>query len=132
VQLRGKKQLRGGGAKSPTGSLLPPTVSHFPQAVNISALRGSPSVQRLSRSLEPTPVEQVREGARSAFPNRGQQGKGGEHRLGLFEPHVSNFAAVASVPAERRAPVLLRSPVAEEEADLQGLHEPDVLKLAGR
>jgi hypothetical protein len=52
--------------------------------------------------------------------------------LRLFERHVSDFAAVATVPPERRPPVLLRSPVAEEETELQGFYESDVLHLAGR
>jgi hypothetical protein len=38
--------------------------------------------------------------------------------LGLFERHVSNLPAESSEPSERRPPVLIRSPVAEEKAEL--------------
>lgn len=93
--------------------------------------RSSPSVQRLPCPFEPTPIEKVGECAGSPLPNRGQQGKCGEDRLSLFERHVSDFAAVAAVPPERRPPVLLRNPVADEEDELERFDETDVRELAG-
>jgi hypothetical protein len=101
-----------------------------------------PPDQRLARPLEPVPVDVLgQRSRRSLRSSTGQAGQAGEHGMSLFEAHVRNLAAVASVPpgeddsgnsgrrpclvsanAERRAataPPGARDPVVPQVAQLE-------------
>jgi hypothetical protein len=77
-----------------------------------------PSHDRLARSLEAAPVDQVRESMGSLLPSRAPQGQeSSEDGLRLLERSI-DFPAETPVPADRCAAEPLRLPLAEKQDEL--------------
>jgi hypothetical protein len=82
----------------------------------------------LARPSSRRPTSSPSAAAAGLRPPTRQAGETREHGLGLLESNVRDIAAVASVPAERRAPELSRL-VDQQEHELKGIREAHEVEL---
>jgi hypothetical protein len=80
-------------------------VSRYPREA--SSCPASPGVQRFAGTLEPTPVQDIRESVCGLLTASREEGEQAEDRLPVLESDVAGFRAEAPMPAQRCSSVLL-------------------------
>jgi hypothetical protein len=89
--------------------------------------------ENLTGPFEATPVKQLGQSSGGGpFALAAQRRESCENGLTLLEVNIWDLSAVATVPAKGGAAEPLRRFPVEEENELEGFRQPDVLKLSCR